>query len=915
MSYVTHYSPYFQEGYYPKTFAGFIITTENGTRYYFGKNAEMLDNTNINNPTKEYFSSVGIEYSINTSQFATGYWTADSWHLTRIVTSDGRKIDFNYERKDFTINEFTSRSAIASSNFPQNKWYSQLSSPVYLKNIRSDFFNCDFYISKSVELRPQMITYNPNDPFSNNDFVYYVNDPNNQINWYKLDSVSFYGNNIAKKHFGMEYNNVAGERLFLKKVKEDNGLGNCVSYQLEYDGSLSLPGYTSVQTDQWGYWNGKPVVELGFNNLNAFLASKECDHTYTQPGILRKVKYPTGGELLLEYEGNSYSRYVQEDRVAPLLNVQNTPIGGLRIKKTIFRDPLQGEDLERRYLYTLSYNASYSDSQNFSQASSGIRLKSTRYYWEGELSVLRNYEVPISTETSSSIFISDQSLLVDMESYHVGYSKIVEVEPGNGYTVHTLTDYQTNPDVTYVSLLNGLHSPYTRYSDKGFERGLPLGTYSYDNNGNLVSATDLTYKPDRLENGEPPFQNMDEGSSFPMTFSSEDIKVRVLGNTFKFYTHRYMKDREVNTTYFNGQELVSSKRYFYDNPVHGQITRVEATKSNGEVVTEHLTYPGDYTGFLPSRMLNRHFLNTVIDRKTIISRNSGDKELLSGDLFEYKLVPGNSQDFWLKRVHKLNLDKPMPLAAYTGFTIDNIDWSTNKWTMDPRYEEVSEYGNYDAFKNPRLYVKNKVEKTGVLYSNSNTLPSLIHINKTLQSSQAVAYTSFERIEPSWTYSGGVDGNTSKTGSKSFFGNAFVADSSGVGFPNSYLELWAKTGGSTPTISYKSTHSSSIEYPILVSPILLLSVGDWSLYRYITPNNFPMQVLKINTNGNLIDEVRVYPIGTSVKTMTYLKNGILTNVSDENNKITYYDYDSFGRLKTERDHNGNIIKSYAYHFRP
>lgn len=42
---------------------------------------------------------------------------------------------------------------------------------------------------------------------------------------------------------------------------------------------------------------------------------------------------------------------------------------------------------------------------------------------------------------------------------------------------------------------------------------------------------------------------------------------------------------------------------------------------------------------------------------------------------------------------------------------------------------------------------------------------------------------------------------------------------------------------------------------------------------------------------------------------------VTSVTDSRGVCKYYDYDSFGRLKTERDHNGNIIKSYAYHFRP
>ena len=40
---------------------------------------------------------------------------------------------------------------------------------------------------------------------------------------------------------------------------------------------------------------------------------------------------------------------------------------------------------------------------------------------------------------------------------------------------------------------------------------------------------------------------------------------------------------------------------------------------------------------------------------------------------------------------------------------------------------------------------------------------------------------------------------------------------------------------------------------------------------------------------------------------------MTSQCDANNKITYYEYDSFNRLKTIRDQDGKVIKTIDYQY--
>lgn len=53
---------------------------------------------------------------------------------------------------------------------------------------------------------------------------------------------------------------------------------------------------------------------------------------------------------------------------------------------------------------------------------------------------------------------------------------------------------------------------------------------------------------------------------------------------------------------------------------------------------------------------------------------------------------------------------------------------------------------------------------------------------------------------------------------------------------------------------------------------------------------------------------------TVSIFTYSPLIGMTSQTDPNGVTTYYDYDSFGRLKAVKDHQGNILKSYEYHYK-
>ena len=68
-----------------------------------------------------------------------------------------------------------------------------------------------------------------------------------------------------------------------------------------------------------------------------------------------------------------------------------------------------------------------------------------------------------------------------------------------------------------------------------------------------------------------------------------------------------------------------------------------------------------------------------------------------------------------------------------------------------------------------------------------------------------------------------------------------------------------------------------------------------------------------SEGDAIDDVRVYPVDALMTTYTHDTFYGLTSQAGPDNRPMYYIYDAAGRLKLLKDQDGNIVQAYDHKF--
>ncbi len=919
----------------------FRVTDEQGVVYYFI--AGDKEGRTLTTPHTVPWGDRTIAYSSAITR----------WVISKIILSNGSVINYTYEPTNTSEyrsleSSFESAAGVTLSMPTVSSWESgkQLTQISYPNDVTVLFQ----YETNPNITRCDLVSFPP---------IRGINvSSGSNCQMYKLHQsyyvAAYNGNTTYSKPYGTPCGTLGSKahRLKLDSIQ----ILNCpetkaeLYYRFEYD---PMPlGYRGSGEDYFGYYNGNVAVNpggpgtmyvAGFSpNLSIpdhwvwnlyptrFGLDKTPNFAYAKAGIITKVSNAYGGELSFVYEQH-------EDLTNPILNDARLSVPT--------SDPL--------FLGVDANDGIRLKSITEKSGSHGNNTRVTTYtYEEGERFLVGGYyHFPTKlTDFTSHVFASVMFSNRYVTPHHLfngsnhGYGKVTATVTAGGNqlsrVVQTFTNFKkpnTNGTRYDISLTNTSKYYYQfPYTDKSYmrtwEMGRPLVTTHYDQNDHIVKkitnfynesvlyfSSIYNYKVVDLEYiGASPITNdwKGQGITVNQVKSHEDVYLPYRGRANLLWTTEY--------TYFDDNAYYATDSIWYGYDYYNNISTVSTKRSNGDILTKHFFY--NYSVSNPPigsalRNMNLAGLEKVVGTETwkTIGATRG---LIDATINTYNF---ENNKLSTKGVYNLAVSQQLTPCQYKGEC---------GGTPPPPYSNVSDafYGNsinyfrktneaslWDAKGN---ILENRLLKQDQYESrvwDTITGQKLAEVNNARYNE--IAYSSFEdkalsfgNMTPhrgNWMYlnsnietmSGAPSGRrVFRLDAPGGVANAITGTQNLA--PQKYLlSFWVK-GTAKPILDYGSGAFTSVTIP---APVYGPTAAGWYNYQVVYKAN-TSGVFRFRTpGGNMyVDELRLHPFDAQMVSTTHYPLFGKSSVTDVTGRITYYEYDSFGRLHIVRDQEGNIL---------
>lgn len=872
-----------------RTGDNYKIVVPSGEQYFFESNTYIESN------------------STNTCKGTTNYYSGHLpsgriWMLTKIITKHNKEILFNY-----------SKSAEKYSNFPSyaEKFIHEIHSQGSYASTHLDAYGESGPILNATQAirafsKENRFTLN-SITFPDGDVVFSTSNRDDLLGSVKLDEVKvestikpikkytlnysyFDASSVVGNTWDLQgsYTNIATKRLRLVSVDDNNDGIHSFSYA-----SKPLPPKNSFAQDYWGFYNGQlsnTTLVPNPSRLNATQLANvaswvdngnnnSANIDFAVAGMLTSIQYPTGGKVSFQYELNQFDNYVLPDFASTTNQV--TSGNGLRIASITHQ--LNSVAITKKTLYS------------YSGGKASIPLQISRllnltyiYITKGggspsHLAQQTDYQVVemnahgfINTNTLSSMncvgydCVSKQE--VDTKNNNTGITKTLFYNTPD--VVNTTGNYLCQANVTMPAVKktsNNIGGSYSDIPENGLEKSIMI--YNSDNKLIKLIENEYTTQISDVYNGAkiydyPSYYFLECPGSGSYYYSSVPQTLIVYYPIFDIESILY---KSTTTSYDdNNTSLVTTTNYSYD--AYNQLTFKQTRGSNNEYLEESFSHANDFSGDTYASLQNNNWLTEIVSyNKTKRAPNYGNYLSNSYSKKTYTTVNGNI------------VVSSMQVTDQTGLN---------------EMPRVTTFSQYDNYANPMEYTATDGITNSLLWDYNNEYVTTEAKGTPVND---IAATSFEADGTGqFTYTGTTVADANATTGNNVYqlgtGNitATVNDAS-----KTYIvSLWANNqnvsvnGNNTPTKTGRTINGYTY-YEWNVSGASTITIAGASIVN--------------------IDELRVYPKDAQMATYTYEPLIGIKTECDANNRITYYEYDTAGRLKLIRDQDRNIIKTYDYKY--
>jgi YD repeat-containing protein len=755
---------------------------------------------------------------------------------------------------------------------------------------------------------------------------------------------------VKKIQFDYNYSYVIENRMILNKIFEIDANSNSNNqYEFFYKKKELFGNIPSK--DYWGYFNLTPSC---YNKDIAF--SNEPTPSFSTTDLIQKIKYPTGGCTIFDFEANRYSfigdvalsNFEENPEMYQLINsttltfsssaIQLLPISTLENRKVKFYPSLvMNEDpnlnsrtfslLEKENGVWVSKGGFICSLNNPNCCIDYVLLKDKEY-------AIRRDNVSLSNSGIDSIRID----------YFTRNQTELNFLYGGGNRIKQIGYFDSDVPKEYYNESSNF-SQFIPIKEKKYSYALPSNTNK--SSGSLVFAKPLFKYEDAIKikticesevflgSAIPEIIGFETSTNFnnlnPLKTQGADVgykyvSVKETGNGSTNYEYYSSIDFPEEILFSNTPPFLPSKNYDYKR---GLILK-EVIKNQNSLTLNEINYNYNFDDFEVKYGFKRYKPNgtcfggnyfsdyssyiQILQNNDVLVRTNNFNSIDKINLCGYPSV--YSQQYFLYAAYgwaKLSSKSTSNYFYPNGASTPNVVTTNEIFSYNPLNKQIASHTVSDTL--------GEISTTNYFYHTGNSPTSQNRISEIerIETKKGTELLSESKINYSNTFAGNQSFLPSTIQVKKGqypsevrlrnnlydeFGHVLEVEQD-TGVKICYIYGYNKTQpiAKIENLAYSSIPGSTIE-----------NLQNKSNADNDSCSSVPCSGNEENLRVELNALRSAYP-NAIITTYTYNPLIGVTSITDPKGDVVFYNYDSFGRLESVKDKEGNVLSENKYNYRP